>query len=260
MEKASLPTLIEFAAEYTKPVFKSGLVSIVLYTNDKAAEYNKVFKEAAQALEGEILFVTTGSKSGIQKRLSEFSLVDEAQMPVIRILMPGNEFRRFSYNGTIEEITVSSIKSFIDNVKAGTHKQDYKSEPEVINHDDVYTIVGTNWDTVVNDPTKDVFVFYFAAFSRECKELYSVWDELAIYTKASDDLVIARFNAPQNEVENLTVPKYPYFLLYPKDNKQGVEFREPVKTLDTFKIFLNEHSSAFREHYNSVAGKKNTQE
>jgi hypothetical protein len=86
MEKSSLPTLIEFAAEYTKPVFKKNLESIILYTNDKEAGYNKVFKEAAVALEGQILFVTTGNKSGIQKRLSEFSLVEGEQMPLIRIL------------------------------------------------------------------------------------------------------------------------------------------------------------------------------
>lgn len=65
MEKAGLPTLIEFANEFIEPVFKKNIPSLILYTNDKQASYNQVFKEAAHALEGEILFVVTGTETGI---------------------------------------------------------------------------------------------------------------------------------------------------------------------------------------------------
>jgi len=50
MENSSLPTLIEFGTAFVKPVFKQGLASIILYTDEKDTEYIKVFEEAAHAL------------------------------------------------------------------------------------------------------------------------------------------------------------------------------------------------------------------
>jgi protein disulfide-isomerase A1 len=133
---------------------------------------------------------------------------------------------------------VSSIKAFIDDFKAGRAKQDFKSETEKTVHDDVFTIVGTNHDQIVNDGSRDVFVFYFATYNRQCVELFSLWDELAQYTKPSEDLMITRFNVPENEVQGLVVPKMPYFKLYPKGNKDGIVFTEEP-TMENFKVFLN---------------------
>ena len=65
MKNSALPTLIDFNNEYVKPVFKSGLPSLILYTNDNNAAYSKVFAEAAEALAGQIMFVRTGCKAGI---------------------------------------------------------------------------------------------------------------------------------------------------------------------------------------------------
>lgn len=123
MEKTSLPTLVEFSAEYVQPVFKSTQPSLILFTNDKDASYNAVFKEAAHALEGEIIFVTSGNKNGIQKRLSEFSLVEDSMLPTIRILQPAEIMEKYIYQGQVEEITVASIKQFIDEFKAGKGKR-----------------------------------------------------------------------------------------------------------------------------------------
>lgn len=50
MMNSSLPTLIEFGNDFVTPVFKSGLPSLILYTDEKDTNYNKVFEEAAHAL------------------------------------------------------------------------------------------------------------------------------------------------------------------------------------------------------------------
>lgn len=88
MEKGSLPTLIEFAAEYIQPVLKRTTPSIILFTDEESPVYKAVFREAAEALQGQIVFVVSGTKTGIQKRLAEFSLVTE-NTPIILILQPG---------------------------------------------------------------------------------------------------------------------------------------------------------------------------
>lgn len=50
MEKSSLPSVIDFSNEYVEPVFKKGFPSLVLYTDDIKADYNKVFEEVAADL------------------------------------------------------------------------------------------------------------------------------------------------------------------------------------------------------------------
>lgn len=52
MNRLSLPTLIEFEPKAMKQMFASGQPMLVLFTNDKDAAYNAVFKEAAEALNG----------------------------------------------------------------------------------------------------------------------------------------------------------------------------------------------------------------
>lgn len=58
-------------------MFKKNLPSIILYTGDNEAHYSKVFKEAVEALNGEILFVRNGNSNQIQKRLRQFSYIEE---------------------------------------------------------------------------------------------------------------------------------------------------------------------------------------
>ena len=62
MARTALPNLINFGNEFVEPVFKRGLPSLILYTNDDQAAYNAVFKEASEALGSEIMFVRTGCK------------------------------------------------------------------------------------------------------------------------------------------------------------------------------------------------------
>jgi protein disulfide-isomerase A1 len=91
MEKATLPVLVEFAAEFIEPVLKRSSPSIILFTNEVDTAFRSVFKEAAEALYGEIVFVVSGTKTGIQKRLAEFSLVTDEMTPSILILQPGGQ-------------------------------------------------------------------------------------------------------------------------------------------------------------------------
>jgi hypothetical protein len=150
MEKSALPTLIDFANEYVEPVFKRNYASLVLYTDDINANYSKVFEEAAAALQGEILFVRTGNVQGIQKRLVQFSEVKDDMLPTIRILQPGKDMKRYFYTrSTVEEISVASLKAFIDDFKAGRLQRDLKSQEEPSDQVEVYTIVGKTWHRVV---------------------------------------------------------------------------------------------------------------
>lgn len=55
-----------------------------------------------------------------------------------------------------------------------------KSEPvPEIQASLVKTIVGKSFDEIVRDPTKDVFVEFYAPWCGHCKKFTPVWEELA---------------------------------------------------------------------------------
>lgn len=66
MDSSSVPTLIEFSEDYIEPIFGKGKNACILFTNEKDTAYGKVWAEAANALKGDILFVVSGTKDGIQ--------------------------------------------------------------------------------------------------------------------------------------------------------------------------------------------------
>jgi thiol-disulfide isomerase/thioredoxin len=96
----------------------------------------------------------------------------------------------------------------------------------------VFKIVGTTYDQVVKDTSKDVFVKYYAPWCNHCKQLEPIWEELAQKVAHIDDLVIAKFDATENEVEGLTpVNNFPQLRLFTKQDKQGILFDEKERTL-----------------------------
>lgn len=182
------------------------------------------------------------------------SLVTSDMMPMIQILQPGQEMRRYPYKKTeINSITVSSIKTFLDDFTANKFKPDLRSEIEPEQTSDSYTIVGSSWDRVVKDTTKDVFVFFYAPWCQSCANLAETWDKLAVDVKSQENLVIAKINMDANELEE-TVVKFPVIRLYTKENKAGIEFEitEKNQGLDRFKAFLIKHSSEYRMFFDNL--------
>lgn len=202
MEKNSVPTLIDFSEDYIEPIFGKGRKAAILFSDEQDTTYGKVWAEAAKTLKGDILFVKSG-KEGIQNRLAEFVGVSSNDTPQIKLLSPGEDMAKFLYPGNAAEITVDSVKGFFDDFKAGKLEQHLKSAPVPETQGALTVLVGKNHDEIVNDPTKDVLVKYYAPWCGHCKKLAPIWEELAEDVKDVQDLVIAKFDATENEVKGL---------------------------------------------------------
>lgn len=118
-----------------------------------------------------------------------------------------------------------------------------KSEPVPEKNDGpVKTVVGTQWNEIVGDATKDVFVKYYAPWCGHCKTLAPIWTELGEYV-AGSDVVIAEMDSTLNEVQGVAVRGFPTLIYYPKDNKEGVNY-DGGRELQDLKDFLEKNTSA----------------
>jgi len=118
---------------------------------------------------------------------------------------------KFVWEGDVSSMTVDNVKSFVSDFKAGNLKPHLKSaaRPEADTVDGLTTLVGSSFEELVNDASKDVLVKYYAPWCGHCKALAPVWDELAKDTEGIEDLLIAKFDATENEVAGLDIRGYP---------------------------------------------------
>jgi len=219
----------------------------MLFTEETGTDYQETFAQAAKELQGEILFVTSGISDGIQTRLGEFIGIDQSMMPTIRLLDPQESMLKFIYEGDAKTASVADLTKFIRDFKAGNLEPFLKSEdvPEPQTVDGLTVMVGKSFDSIVNDPTKDVLVKYYAPWCGHCKSLAPIWADLAKDVEGIDDLVIAKFDATANEVKGLEIRGYPTLKFYPKGDKAGMDYNGDRK-LEDFQNWLGENSSAYQ--------------
>ena len=231
---SAIPRLITFGEDYIEPIFGDHNPAIMLFTEETGTAYQDVFSQAAKELQGEILFVTSGVSEGIQTRLGEFIGIDKSMMPAIRLLDPQESMLKYLYDGDVSSMTVADISKFVKDFKAGSLEPFLKSEdvPDPQTVDGLTVMVGKSFDSIVNDPTKDVLVKYYAPWCGHCKSLAPIWADLAKDVESIDDLVIAKFDATVNEVKGLEIRGYPTLKFYPKGDKSGLDYNGDRKLED----------------------------
>ena len=244
---SSVPRLITFSEDYIEPIFGDRNPALILFTEETGTGYQSAYEQAAKDMQGEILFVTSGVTDGIQSRLAEFIGVGKEDMPTLRVISPEETMLKFVYEGDASALSADDIGKFVKDFKAGSLKPHLKSaaRPEADTVEGLTTLVGSSWDEIVGDASKDVLVKYYAPWCGHCKALAPVWDELAKATESIDDLIIAKFDATENEVAGLDIRGYPTLKFYPKDNKAGVDYSGD-RALEDFKAWLGSNSSAYK--------------
>ena len=243
-----VPTVFEFTEDEIEAIFGQQQPTTILFRSaetDKDAAFMTTFADAAKAHKGKMLFAYSDVSGGIQERLAEFMGVTKDQLPTLRAILPA-DMKKFESPNKPADLTVENIGKFLDDVLAGNIKPHLKSEavPES-NDGPVKVVVGSQFQDIVMDPTKDVFVKYYAPWCGHCKKLAPIWEELGEAYKDNANVVIAKFDATANEAEGVEVRGYPTLIFYPKDNKSGVNF-DGDRTLEPLKKWLQENSPVLK--------------
>ncbi|KAF8165301.1 protein disulfide isomerase [Crassisporium funariophilum] len=145
-----------------------------------------------------------------------------------------------------EDFTAEGAAGWVEQYISGKLQPQLKSQPIPETQDEsVYTIVGKNFEDVIYDDKKDVFVEFYASWCGHCKRLKPIWDTLADkYASIKDRLVIAKMEAQENDLPPsvpFRVSGFPTLKFKPAGSREFVDY-EGDRSLESLISFVEEHA------------------
>ncbi|KAK2919466.1 hypothetical protein Q8A73_003837 [Channa argus] len=237
-----LPLVIEFTEQTAPKIFGGEIKSHILMFLPKASEDFQAkmdqFKKAAEGFKGRILFIFIDSDVEDNQRILEFFGLKKEECPAIRLITLEDEMTK--YKPESDSITVESITKFCTLFTEGKLKPHLMSQdiPEDWEKSPVKVLVGKNFEEVAYNPTKNVFVEFYAPWCGHCKQLAPIWDKLGEKYKDSDDIIVAKMDSTANEIEAVKVHSFPTLKFFPAGEERKVIDYNGERTLDGFTKFL----------------------
>jgi protein disulfide-isomerase A1 len=121
--------------------------------------------------------------------------------------------------GEDKAITEANLEAWVSDFIGGRLSANVKSEPEPAdNSGPVKVVVGTSFDRIVLDSTKDVLVEFYAPWCGHCKTLAPKYEELGKSLADVPSVVIAKVDATANDTP-ADISGFPTLILYPANDK-----------------------------------------
>lgn len=166
-------------------------------------------------------------------------------MPILTALRP-NERIRYHSPVDPEFLSEDFITRWVDSVISRKEKPWVRSEAAIDDGGPITHIVGENHDTVTKDPTKDVFVDYYAPWCGHCQRFEPTLKQLAYYFQYDKDLLISNFDCTKNEVVGDWIKAFPTFYFYPKGEDSKPIAYNGDRSFEAMKNWLFEVSTALK--------------
>jgi protein disulfide-isomerase A1 len=215
---------IKIAFEYSKHHI------LVFYDDENYENVKNQILPVAKALSPDYIFVTINSTNE-----NVVSMFDVKTFPTAYLVDLTGNMKKYHLN---DEVTSETIRKHIKDFEDGKLKPTLKSQDEPEQEDGKpYVLVGKTFSEVIKD--KDVLVKFYAPWCGHCKKLAPIWDELAS-TMKDDDVVIAKYDATENEHEKVSIKGYPTIKFYKNGNP--IDY-SGSRDLDSLVSFVREHAS-----------------
>ena len=103
----------------------------------------------------------------------------------------------------------------------------------------VVKLTADNFNEIVKDPSKNVFVKFYAPWCGHCTRMAPAWEELAKNQADNADVVIAELDADahRSTAQDFGVRGFPTIKLFTKTNKNGKDY-QGARDVNSFNNFL----------------------
>lgn len=208
--------------------------------NTKGTNYwrNRILK-VAQNYADSFTFAIS-SKDDFQHELNEFG-IDYVPGDKPKVAARNAKEQKFIMK---DEFSMETFEQFLKDLKADSLEPFLKSEPiPDDNSGPVKVAVGKNFDEIVLNNDKDIFIEFYAPWCGHCKKLAPIWDELGEKMK-DEDVEIVKMDASNNDVPSpFDVRGFPTLYWVPKDKKSSPVRYEGGRDVEDFVKYVAEHAT-----------------
>lgn len=236
------PLLTVLNSKNANTVYRSPMqLHVLLFAEKKDYENVKsLYLEAAKDFKGKVMFLVIDMEDEefAGPMLAVYGL--NTNKPVIAGLN-NEDGARYLLEA---DLTVENLKKFAADMYNGKLPAYYKSEPvPAENGGLVKIVVGKTFEEIVMDDTKDVFLYVHAPWCATCEKVGRVFEKLAKHVQDVPSLVMAKYDAQENEHPLLLeMPSFPSLLLYPSGRKSSNPIEAESKaTWKKLLVFLKEN-------------------
>jgi len=140
-------------------------------------------------------------------------------------------------------VTAANLESWVSDYIAGRLSANVKSEAEPAdNSGPVKVLVGTSFDRIVMDASKDVLVEFYAPWCGHCKTLAPKYEDLGRSFEDAPSVVIAKVDATANDTP-ADISGFPTLILYPANDKKNPVTYNGERTAEAIGAWLRTSAS-----------------
>ncbi|KAK7061762.1 protein disulfide isomerase [Favolaschia claudopus] len=145
-----------------------------------------------------------------------------------------------------KDVEAAGIEAWVKAYLDGELTPQLKSEPIPESQDEnVYNLVGKEFDKIIFDDSKDVFVEFYASWCGHCKRLKPTWDALGDhYAPLQKTLTIAKMEAQENDLPPsapFTIAGFPTIKFKKAGTREFIDY-EGDRSYESLVAFLQEHA------------------
>ncbi|KZT74384.1 protein disulfide isomerase [Daedalea quercina L-15889] len=245
LQELSVPILDEVSTDNYHVYAESGKPLAYLFidpTSEKKDEQIETIRPIAAKYHSDVNFVWIDAVK-FADHGKALNLV-EPKWPSF-VVQDINKQLKFPYDQS-KEITPAAIESMVQQYLDGKLEPQLKSQPIPATQDEsVFSLVSKQFEEVVFDDEKDVFVEFYASWCGHCKRLKPTWDQLGDrYAAVKDRITIAKMEAQENDLPPsvpFRVAGFPTLKFKPAGTREFIDYNGD-RSLESLVAFVEENA------------------